>query len=311
MDKRPTKSDASVVTQAQRPGQEPRDQRRLAGTSGKASGTNGALFGLSGEERRWLWRAWLLGISLISAICVVNVLTIQHDAPRLGLLPPTIWEASSALVTLVIFAIPAGMALWMVRVQPRWWVAVPAHLTAVVLYSILHVAGFVALRKLAYVALIHERYVFGPLSTEFPYEFRKDMMSYGLASIIYYLALRRSGQAEPLTLAPAPPATFDIQDGARMTRVPVTEILAVTAAGNYAEFVLADGRKLLMRSSMAALEADLAPLGLVRTHRSWLVNAGRVTGLRPEGSGDYTVELGGLEAPVSRRFPQALAALRN
>jgi DNA-binding LytR/AlgR family response regulator len=311
MDKRPTKSDPSVVTQAQRPGQEPRDQRRLAGASGKASGTNGATFGLSGEERRWLWRAWLLGVSLISAICVVNVLTIQHDAPRLGLLPPTIWEVSSALITLVIFAVPAGMALWMARVRPRWWAAVPAHLIAVVIYSILHVAGFVALRKLAYMALIHQPYVFGPLSTEFPYEFRKDMMSYGLASIIFYLALRRSGQAETSALAPAPPATFDIQDGSRMTRVPIAQILAVTAAGNYAEFVLADGRKLLMRSSMAALEADLAPLGLVRTHRSWLVNAARVTGLRPEGSGDYTVELGGLEAPVSRRFPQALTALRS
>jgi len=266
---------------------------------------------MSGEERRWLGRAWILGVSLISAICVVNVLTIQHDAPRFGLLAPTIWEASSALVTLVIFAIPAGLALWMVRTRPRWWVAVPAHLAAVLVYSILHVAGFVALRKLAYAALIHEPYVFGPLSTEFPYEFRKDMMSYGLASIIYYLALRRSGQSEPVLPAPAPPATFDIQDGARMTRVPAAEILAVTAAGNYAEFVLADGRKLLMRSSMAALETDLAPLGLIRTHRSWLVNAGRVTGLRPDGSGDYTVALGDLEAPVSRRFPQALAALRG
>jgi DNA-binding LytR/AlgR family response regulator len=55
----------------------------------------------------------------------------------------------------------------------------------------------------------------------------------------------------------------------------------------------------------------MAEHGFVRTHRSWLVNPARVTGLRPEGSGDYAVELGAVEAPLSRRFPQALAALRG
>ena len=43
----------------------------------------------------------------------------------------------------------------------------------------------------------------------------------------------------------------------------------------------------------------------------WLVNAARVTELRPEKSGDYAVRLGDLEAPLSRRFPEALARLRG
>ena len=103
---------------------------------------------------------------------------------------------------------------------------------------------------------------------------------------------------------------FDIRDGARVIRTPVDQILAVTSAGNYVEFLLADGRRPLMRASLARMEAELAPHGLVRTHRSWLVNAARVTELRPETSGDYLVVLGGVEAPVSRRFPQALARLK-
>lgn len=266
---------------------------------------------MTGEERLWLGRAWLLGACLIAAIAVVNVLTLQHDAPKLGVIAPSIWEGSSALVTLFIFAIPAAMAFWMVRAQPRWWTAVPAHLVAVFVYSVLHVSGFVALRKVGHAVLLHERYTFGPLSTEFPYEFRKDMMSYGLATIIYWLALRRSAQKPPETLTPAPPATFDIQDGARLIRAPVSEILAVRSAGNYVEFVLADARRPLMRSSLSAVSDQLAAHGLVRTHKSWLVNKARVTGLKPEGSGDYAVELGTLEVPLSRRFPEALAALRG
>lgn len=305
------KSDAKDLPHDTPTGQASGDQRSLAGTTGKSSGTSGGPFGMTGEERSWLGRAWLLGACLIGSIAVVNVLTIQHDVPELGLLPPSIWEASSALVTLAIFLIPAGMALWMIRTRPRWWIAVPAHLLAVFIYSALHVSGFVALRKAAYALLLHQHYQFGPLSTEFPYEFRKDMMAYGLASIIYWLALRRSGQKPAEATAPAQPATFDIQDGARLIRVPVSEILAVRSAGNYAEFVLADGRRPLTRSSLSAALEGLAAHGFVRTHKSWLVNKARVTGLKPEGSGDYAVELGELEVPLSRRFPEALAVLRR
>lgn len=266
---------------------------------------------MTGEERLWLTRAWLLGAGLISSISVVNVLTIQHDAPQLGVIPPSIWEGSSALVTLCIFVIPAAMAYWMVRKQPRWWLAVPAHLVAVFVYSVLHVSGFVMLRKLAHGVILHEGYDFGPISTEFPYEFRKDMMSYGLATIIYWLALRRSAQKPVEIYAPGPPATFDIQDGARLIRIPVAQILAVRSAGNYVEFVLADERRPLMRSSLTAVQDDLSEYGFVRSHKSWLVNKAAVTGLKPEGSGDYAVELGALEVPLSRRFPDALAALRG
>lgn len=277
-------------------------------------GTNGALFGMSGDERQAISRAWLLGVGLIASIAFVNVLTIRHDAPRLGTLEPAIWEGSSALVTVVIFAIPALVALWTIRASPRRWQTVPVHLVAVSIYSMLHVAGFVALRMAAYRVLLHEHYDFGPLSTEFPYEFRKDLMAYGLASIIFYLSLRRSAReavTSAQTTSTSTMASFDIRDGARLVRVPVTEILAVRSAGNYAEFLLADGRRPLMRSSLGALEEDLGAHGFLRAHRSWLVNPSRVTGLRPEGSGDYTIELGEIEAPLSRRFPQALAALRG
>lgn len=256
-------------------------------------------------------RAWLAGMALVSSITVVNVLTIQHDAPRLGLIRPAIWEISSALVTFCIFAIPGAMALWTIRTRPRWWLAVPGHVAAMLAYSILHIAGFVALRRLGHGVLFHEPYHFGPLSTEFPYEFRKDMLAYGIASIIFWLALRRAAQQPPATATQAPPATFDIQDGARLIRVPVAEILAVRSAGNYVEFVLADARRPLMRSSLSAVLESLAEHGFVRVHKSWLVNPARVTGLRPEGSGDYAVELGALEVPLSRRFPAALAALRG
>lgn len=273
-------------------------------------GTSGGFFGITGEERQWLLRAWLLGACLIGCVCIVNILTIHHDSPELGPLRPIIWEVSSALVTMVIFTIPAAMAFWTRHARPRWWIALPTHLAALVAYSALHVAGFLVLREWAHAVLLNEAYNYGPLSTEFPYEFRKDFLAYLLAFGAFWLALQRSGQ-KPDTAQPARPATFDIQDGARLIRVAVDKIIAVKSAGNYVEFVLSDDRRPLMRSSLAAIQHALGSQGFVRTHKSWLVNRAQVTGLRPEGSGDYTVELGALEAPLSRRFPEALAALRD
>ena len=89
------------------------------------------------------------------------------------------------------------------------------------------------------------------------------------------------------------------------------QVLAIASAGNYVEFVLKDGRRPLMRSPLSTLESELGSRGFLRTHRSWLVNAGEMTALKPEGSGDYTIELGNLTAPLSRRFPEALAKLRG
>ena len=66
-----------------------------------------------------------------------------------------------------------------------------------------------------------------------------------------------------------------------------------------------------MRSALRSVEDELTPRGFVRTHRSWLVNGKKVTMLKPEGSGDYVVEVGRQAVPLSRRFPDALAKLRG
>jgi DNA-binding LytR/AlgR family response regulator len=105
-------------------------------------------------------------------------------------------------------------------------------------------------------------------------------------------------------------AGSDIRDGARLNSVRLEDVLAINSAGNYVEFRMRDGSRLMMRSRLSALEETLGPSGFVRTRRSWLVNAIRVTALKREGSGDYTVEMNGLTVPLSRRFPEALARLK-
>ena len=166
------------------------------------------------------------------------------------------------------------------------------------------------LRKLAY-WLVGAHYDFGAFVPHFLYEVRKDALGYALF-IAGFTLIEHLLRQQQLIEIPGQSLTFTIRDGAKLIRVRMDEIVAVTSAGNYVEFLLRDGRRPLMRSAaLSAIEAEFTPRGFVRTHRSWVVNASAVTGLKPEGSGDYTVELGAIPVPLSRRYPQALAQLRG
>ena len=280
------------------------DQRRI-GDVWQWLGISGASSGTGGTSRRTFWYAYAATAVFAGVVNVLNILTIRHDRPDLGVLEPAIWEGSSWLSLLVFFWI--AWVFWRLaplQARPRWRLLL--HIPGALLYALAHVGGFIALRKFAYWAL-GSRYVFGE---NFFYELPKDALAYGLfvAGIALVEHLLRQQQ---LIQTPGQSLTFDIRDGGKLTRIRLSQILAITAAGNYVEFALEDGRKLLMRSSLGGVESDLAPRGFVRTHRSWLINTQRVTELSPDGSGDYTVTIGNLTAPLSRRFPQALARLRQ
>jgi DNA-binding LytR/AlgR family response regulator len=245
---------------------------------------------------------------VVGAVATIDGITLRHEQPRYGLAAPIIWEGSSWF-TFILFLWIAWIAYRIapLTARPRWKLLV--HIPAALMFSLAHVAGFVALRKFVY-WLGGAQYDFGAFFSNFRYEFSKDALGYVLF-IGSFALVEHLLQQQSRIDAPAPTPTFDIRDGAKLARVRLDQILAVVSAGNYVEFMLDDGRKLLMRSPLSAVENELGPRGFVRTHRSWLVNPRRMTALKPEGSGDYRVELGSVTAPLSRRFPETLAKLRG
>jgi hypothetical protein len=281
---------------------EARDWRRRLGISGDSSGTNG------NASRTGLY-TFGIAAAISGGITTVNVITLWHGAPARGLLCPVITEGSSFITSLLSFWI-----IWLawcvapLTVRPRWKLLI--HGPAAILYSLFHVLGFVLLRKLAF-DLAGMPYEFaGNTVREFLYEFSKDSAGYVLYLGAFTLVNRLLNP--PLAAAtPLSQATFDIRDGARVSRVRLDDIVAVASAGNYVEFKLRGAKTLLMRSALSAIEQALASRGFLRTHRSWLVNAKHVSGFVPEGSGDYKIELEGFTVPLSRRFPEALAKLRG
>ena len=297
---------AAGVARAASASQAAGDARRHRRDKRTDAVTNGARNVTNGEATKAFWTGAAIIVPITAAVGVVNALTVIADRPDFALWEPWSWEATSALVILFLIWIPW---LALMRAPPgaaSWPRVVITHGAALLIFSTLHVAGFVLFREAVYVAQGGD-YDFGNIAERFPYELRKDALSYLALTATFWIAFK---------LRESPPAdqaspTFDIRDGARIIRIRGEEIIAVTAAGNYAEFILSDGRRPLMRMTLAKLEAELAPLGLIRTHRSWLVNPAHLTGLEPDGSGDWTVELGTVKAPLSRRYPAALDRMRG
>lgn len=112
----------------------------------------------------------------------------------------------------------------------------------------------------------------------------------------------------PEEAAPAAvPTRLVIRDGRRTHFVAVSDVLWVESFGNYAR-VHTPTARFIHRSTMAQLEAQLAPAGFVRIHRTAIVNGGRVVTMRPRGSGQYEVCLDtGLRLRVSRTYRDAVS----
>jgi hypothetical protein len=220
---------------------------------------------------------------------------------------PMLWEYSSGLAGLAV----AGVIYVAIRLAPletkRWSRLLLVHIAASLVFSILHVVGMRLLRAGVYAAMgLH----YGAWPLDLAYEYPKDVVFYLIGGSIFWVSLRFAGLRRPAP-EPAEPASFDIVEGPRIHRVPVREIIAARAAGNYVEFLLEDGRRPLMRTTLARLESVLERHRFLRTHRSWIINPDRLRSISPVGSGDYRIELeAGADAPLSRRFVAAVHQLR-
>ncbi|MEJ1968103.1 MAG: hypothetical protein WDN03_05590 [Rhizomicrobium sp.] len=224
------------------------DIRQWLGTSGALSGTNGA------GRLAFLYAVGFAAL-LVGIVNVLNVITWSHAEPQASVLGPVIWEGTSWVAFMAFIWIPwIAFRLAPPLGRPRWRL-LAVHPAGAVLFAIGHVGGFVLLRKLIY-WLAGDSYQFGALGPHFLYEFSKDALGY-VAMIASFGVIERLLEAP--AARPAGEVMFTIRDGAKITRVAIRDILAVNSAGNYVEFALRDGRRLLMRSPLSAIETELGP----------------------------------------------------
>lgn len=268
-------------------------------------------------SRRWRWYEigfWLLVMPLNA---IFNVLVARLDHPDLPAWYPWVWETSSGIVLLVLLpAVALFEARWPIRLD-NWPRRLPLHLAASLAFSLLHVAGMVALRVPAYAAA-GETYHFGGWWSGVGYEYLKDARTYFL--IVTTLALyrlwrlRRQGEAR-LLAAPddAPPVEpverpqrFLVRKLGKEFLVNASEIEWLQAAGNYVNLSVR-GRSYPLRATMTGMAGQLDPARFVRVHRSYFVNLDFLAHIEPLESGDARLHMrDGTTIPCSRRHRDTL-----
>jgi DNA-binding LytR/AlgR family response regulator len=156
-----------------------------------------------------------------------------------------------------------------------------------------------------------------PWASQFPYEMRKDLLAFCGLVTIFWLADRLSIVTETAAVTrpdAVAPAAYEraiwLRDGRISVLIDPTEIISVTSAGNYVEYRLTANRSHLVRATLQTQEDRLAPLGIVRVHRTRLINLKRIVALEWRQSGDFELRLDtGETVACSRRFKTAVAHL--
>jgi LytTr DNA-binding domain-containing protein len=282
------------------------DETEPPGTSGTDPVTNGAGFLI-----------YAITAAAVFATTLVNALSAAYDAARRGGVYdprlPLFWEFSSGVVIVALTPL-IDFGVRGIRRHRAWYSKAGWAAATVLLFSALHIAGMVSLRKLA-LAAFGGSYGFSFAPAELIYEFRKDAVTCFLIGAVFWLsASRRDKDAQQATAAAlpasAPPNVLWLRDGPTRIRLEPQDIVMVTSAGNYVEYYLADGRTHLIRGTLAAEEARLAPFGIVRVHRTRLVSLARVSAVQPGPNGDFELSLDtGQTVSGSRRYRSAVVSV--
>ena len=142
--------------------------------------------------RRWHWLAvYFTGWTLLGLWQGINsALGHRGDIPPLPLWQPLTWALSSAMAVAVLALAVYRFEARFVLGGGRTWRHLPAHLLAAVLFTLLHVALMVALRKGVY-ALAGQHYHFGGV-VSLLYQFQMDVITYAvIIGVCAYLRTRR------------------------------------------------------------------------------------------------------------------------
>lgn len=270
------------------------------------------------------WRLHAIVTTVVLAIGVINTLSTAHDHARNGgaydLGRQLFWELTSvaviaALAPLVAIGVERLRRDWQDR---HWWAIAGLGVLIVVGFSAAHIVGMVALRMLG-LAMAGGTYHFDWSPSELAYEFRKDLATCTLLGLTFWLALSRRDLARSRAAAVSAagtdttmPGHLWLRDGANSHRIALRDVVSLSSAGNYVEYRLVGGTSHLVRATLAKEEPRLRPFGIVRVHRTRMVNLHRVVGVSPRSSGDFELRLDNGEIVTgSRRYRAAIGRLAD
>lgn len=270
----------------------------------------------SGEDARADRITFFWIILFSAAFLVVDILSNLTEQSRFDLhFTPAeliIYEVTS--VSIIVLFLPA--IAWVTsRATPGqhgWRYVFGVHAAASLVFSTVHIAAMVGLRKITFLIFFEKPYIFTDnLPRDFIYEYRKDILAYSL--FVFFITFGRQLAQQRREIAAAredAKATqcLTLKSGGRSIMINASDVRWAKSAANYVE-VSTNEKTHLARATLTAIENQLIEAGAraIRVHRSYLINADYIREIRPTGEGDVVIEMSdGAKVPGSRRYRDRL-----
>jgi len=264
------------------------------------------------DRQTWM----VIAVYLLFSVVVISTSRQMESAGNLAAdSASAIWLAeltSHFMVIIAALIVPYWLSKFPLSSE-NWVRRIPVYVLCFVIYALVHIIGMMLLRKGLFPILLGSVYDADLMSWQrWAYELRKDFMSFALV-LSAFLITRQMFQlrleAEAAHEEARSSGRITLKSGGRMLFLNADEILYAKAAGNYIE-VHTDGGMHLVRMTMSALEKLLAEAGQhLRVHRSYMVQAGAISEMRPNGEGEAIVSVPNkVQIPVSRKFRSAVEA---
>ena len=256
---------------------------------------------------------WVIN-SLIAIALNTSTVILEHERNNqpIATWEPLLWESSSQAAILLLIPIIVLLNQRFNLNHQQWKQRLLLHAAFAVLFSIIHIAIMVGIRKVGY-ELVDSYYDFGNLFHEFIYELRKDVLDYiniiVVISVYQFISSRLIGEAKAIS------EDESVQESKLVNKVlvrklgkefivDIANIEWIEAAGNYMNLHV-NQNIYPLRSTMVNLCAKLDESKFLRIHRSYIANIDLIDQIEISDSGDGTVTLkNGKTLPLSRRYKQ-------
>lgn len=266
---------------------------------------------LDADRKTFAWVAAFLVAGLVVDI-LSSATEISRENSAFPIEKIIIYEATGFGVFLALFPLIAWFASRATPGQHNWRFVIPFHLGASVVVSLLHVAIMVAIRKLIFLAVYPEPYIFTDnFLRDFIYEYRKGVLAYAVVLFCIVFGRQLFQQCRELNAAcedAVQTKRITLKCGGRSIWIEASDVSWVKSASNYAE-VTANGKTYLARATLSSIERQLTDAGApaARVHRSYVANTDHIKEIRPTGEGDVKIEMrDGAVIPGSRRYRDRL-----
>lgn len=256
------------------------------------------------------WKFFLIAFCYVSIEATVRATSLIMEyngrGDALAAWKPFVWEFSS---TWVAFSLVPIILMFDERYPisgKNWLMRLTAHIPLSMVFSFVHIIGFVALRKLVFVS-VDDVYVFTDLDYTIIYEYRKDIMAYTSIMVVIYayreILRLRNGEAQ---IEKSDEERIMVSKSGVFKFVDSKAVDWVEAAGNYIELHVG-AETYMLRATMKEIENRLGTIDFARVHRSTIVNRDQIASIKPAMNGDKILFLkNGEELRLSRRYSENL-----